>query len=355
MKEQRIEKVREIMEQSGVDACAIRGMDNIFYLTGFRGSEGMLVITRGDVLLLIDFRYLTHARETVTNAQIVEMRQRQKTLLDICQRYEIHRLGFDSYHMDYNIYKAWEDMLGDIELIAIDYPIEEIRKNKGPDEITAITKAIDIATAAFNEMLGTIKPGRTEKEIANELDYTMRKLGADGPSFQTIVVSGARSALPHGEPSDKKIAEGEPIIIDFGAQIDGYCSDETCTICIGTPDEKITEIGEIVHGALKLGLAALKADLPIRTLDSLVREYIDDKGYGEYFRHGVGHGVGIAVHEAPAINSVSEGFFEDNMVVTIEPGIYLPGVGGVRLEDIALINGEKAEVISRIRKGIISI
>jgi Xaa-Pro aminopeptidase len=355
MREKRIERVHKIIEEAGVDACAIRGMENIYYLTGFRGSEGTLIVTRGDVLLLTDFRYITYAKETTKNVQIVELRQRQKTLLDVCQRYEIRTLGFDSFHMDFNVYRAWQDMLGDIELAPLDHPIEEIRKIKEPDEIAAIVKSIGIATDAFNEVLGNIRPGCTEKEIANDLDYTMRRLGADGPSFQTIIASGARAALPHGEPSDKKIAEGESIIIDFGAQVNGYCSDETCTICVGTPDEKINEIGEIVHDALKIGLATMKAGMPIKELDTLVRGYIEDKGYGEFFRHGVGHGVGIAVHEAPTINSVSDGIFEENMIVTVEPGIYLPGVGGVRLEDMALITKEKAQVLSCIKKGIISV
>jgi Xaa-Pro aminopeptidase len=183
----------------------------------------------------------------------------------------------------------------------------------------------------------------------------MRRLGADCPSFQTIVASGPRSALPHAEPSDKKIARGEAIIIDFGAQVDGYCSDETCTVATEEPDGKIQEIYAVVDNARKLALKTMKAGTSIKTVDMLVRGYIEEKGYGDFFRHGLGHGVGIAVHEAPTINSVSDGILEENMVLTVEPGIYLPNIGGVRLEDMVLITEEAAQVLTHLRKDIITI
>ncbi|MBA4391437.1 MAG: hypothetical protein C0399_10945 [Syntrophus sp. (in: bacteria)] len=355
MRQSRIEKVLNIIKDMDLDACALKGMDNIFYLTGFRGSEGTLIITRGDVLLLTDFRYITHAKEVTKNVQIVEIRQKQNALLDICKKYGVKRMGFDSFHMAYNIYGSWKETLPDIDLVPLANNIERIREIKEPAEITGIMKAIGIATDAFTEMLEKIVPNMTEKEIANDLDYAMRRLGADCPSFQTIVVSGPRAALPHGEPSDKKVLKGEAIIVDFGAQVDGYCSDETCTISLGEPGEKIQEIFTVVNHAQKLALKTMKAGMPIKEVDTLAREYIEEKGYGDFFRHGLGHGVGIAVHEAPAINSTSEGFLEENMVLTIEPGIYLPNIGGVRLEDMVLITRENAQVLTRIRKDIFAV
>jgi len=352
MNEGRINKVLGIMSEMDLDACALKGMDNIFYLTGFRGSEGTLLITKGDVLLLTDFRYITYAKEVTAHIQIVETRPRQNALLDMCRKYGINRLGFDCFHMPYNIYQSWEDVLSGVTLVPLANSIEEIRKVKEPGEITAIAKAIQIATDAFTEIFEKIVPGRTEKEIANDLDYTMRRRGADNPAFQTIVASGPRAALPHGEPSEKKINAGEAVILDFGAQVEGYCSDETCTVAVGELNDKIQEIFIVVDNARKLALNTMKAGMPIKELDTLVRGYIEEKGYGDFFRHGVGHGVGIAVHEAPTISSGSGGLLEENMIVTIEPGIYLPNIGGVRLEDMVLVTEERAQVLTHLRKDI---
>jgi Xaa-Pro aminopeptidase len=355
MRTNRIEKIHTIIKEMDIDACVLKGMDNIFYLTGFRGSEGMVVVTRGDVLLLTDFRYITHAKEVTRGIQVVEMKQKENALLEVCKRYNITKIGFDSFHMTFNIYKAWEAALPGISLVPLEHTVEEIRKIKEPGEVIAIMKAIKIATEAFIEVLERIVPGRTEKEVANDLDYTMRRMGGDCPSFQTIVASGPRSALPHAEPSDRKIARGEAIIIDFGVQVDGYCSDETCTILAGEPGGKIQEIYTIVDDARKLALSTMKAGMSIKAIDSIVRGYIDEKGYGDFFRHGVGHGVGIAVHEAPSINSVSDGILEENMVLTIEPGIYLPNIGGVRLEDMALITEHGAQILTHLRKDMITV
>ncbi|HVN95434.1 MAG TPA: Xaa-Pro peptidase family protein [Syntrophorhabdaceae bacterium] len=352
MRENRIEKVLHVIGEAGLDACVLKGMDNIFYLTGFRGSEGTLVVTKGDVILLTDFRYITHAKEATRGIQVVEVRQKQNVFLDICQKYGIQRMGFDSFHVPYNLYQLLKEMLPDVSLIPLENSIEEIRQIKEPDEINAMVNAITIATDSFTEVLERIVPGRTEKEVASDLDYAMRRLGADNAAFQTIVASGPRSALPHAEPSDRPIALGDAVIIDFGVQVNGYCSDETCTVLMGPPKEEIGAIYTIVDEARRLGLAHAKAGVAIKDLDAIVRGYIGEKGYGEFFRHGVGHGVGIAVHEAPTISSNSQGLLEENMIVTIEPGIYLPNIGGVRLEDMVLITEEGASVLTRLRKDL---
>ena len=195
----------------------------------------------------------------------------------------------------------------------------------------------------------------TEKEIANDLEYAMRRLGADCPSFSTIVASGPRGALPHAEPTDKKLRDGEAVIIDFGAQVDGYCSDETCTITIGEVNGKIHEIYSIVKDAKDLGLDSIKVGMPVKELDIIVRGFIEERGYGDFFRHGVGHGVGVAVHEAPTISYLSEGLIVPNMVFTVEPGIYIPHLGGVRLEDMVLIEENRTIVLTHIRKDMLSV
>jgi len=355
MRQDRIDKVFNLLVDQGLDACMLKGMDNIFYLTGFTGSEGTLIVTKGDVLLLTDFRYITYAKEVVKDVKVLELSRNKNLLEEICKKYSIKKMGFDSPHTTYFIYSRWRNAVQNVDFIPMDSEIEGIRKCKEPGEIDTIMKAVSISTGAFVDVFEKIRPGKTEKEIANEIDYTMRKLGADCPSFDTIVASGARSALPHAVPTDKEIKEGEMVIIDFGARVDGYCSDETCTVSIGETNEKLKEIFTIVDDARKLGLEKARAGISIKDLDIIVRGFVDDAGYGEYFRHGVGHGIGIAVHESPAINTTAEGVLEENMVITIEPGIYLPHVGGVRLEDMALITDNGAKVLTGIRKDMLKI
>ena len=355
MRDKAIGRVKEIIREASLDACILKGMDNIFYLTGFRGSEGSLVVTQGDVLLLTDFRYITHATEVTKDVKVLETQQKSNILAELCEKYGIRKLGFDSLHATYDTYVRWADGLKGVELVPLGTKIEGIRAIKDPEEIEVIKKAIGIATDAFTEVYGKIRPGKTEKEIANELEYAMRRLGADCPSFSTIVASGPRAALPHAEPTDKKLVEGEVVIIDFGAQVDGYCSDETCTITVGEVNGKIHEIYSIVKDAKDLGLESIKVGMPVKDLDMIVRGFIQEKGYGDFFRHGVGHGVGIAVHEAPTVSYLSEGLIAPNMVFTVEPGIYIPHLGGVRLEDMVLIEENRATVLTHIRKDMLSV
>ena len=355
MREKRIEKVHNIIHEKGLDACIIRGMDNIFYLTGFKGSEGALVITKGDVLLITDFRYVTHAKEITKDVKIVELMGKKNVLSEICEQYVIRHMGFDSCNTTYNIYNTWKAAVRSTEFVPLGNEIEEIRQCKEPDEIDAIRKAVNIATNAFIEVFEKICPDKTEKEIADELEYTMRRMGADCPSFDTIVASGARAALPHAVPTNRKIKEGETVIIDFGSRVNGYCSDETCTILVGEVNGKIKDIFKTVNDARKLALEKAKAGMSIKDLDMIVRGFIDDAGYGKFFGHGTGHGVGVAVHEAPSINSTGKGILEENMVITIEPGIYLPALGGVRLEDMLLITDSGAKVLTHIRKEMLQI
>ncbi|MBP8625869.1 MAG: aminopeptidase P family protein [Syntrophorhabdales bacterium] len=355
MRAKRRERVIHIMDSMGIDGCMIKGSENIFYLTGFKGSEATLVVTRGDSFLLTDFRYITYANEVVDGVQVCEIKRDGNILADICRRYEIKTLGFDGIHTTYYMYERTKAVLPGVELIPLKNDIEDIRRCKEPDEIKIILEVIDIATRAFMEVFDNLRPGRSEKEVARELDYTMERLGADKPSFDTIVASGERSALPHAMPTDKKIAKGETVIIDFGAQRDGYCSDETCTIIVGEVNGRLHEIYKIVNDARVLGLEKTKPGMSIKELDMIVRGYIDDAGYGMYFGHGTGHGVGIAVHETPSINTASEGILEENMVITIEPGIYIPHLGGVRLEDMVFICASEVKVLTRLRKDMLII
>jgi Xaa-Pro aminopeptidase len=352
MKENRLNRILDILEKRDLHALVLRGMDNIFYLTGFRGSEGTVLVTKGDVVLLTDSRYTTYAREVALGAIVVETSGRNGTLAGLFERYGVTRAGFDSFHTIYQTYHSWKERSPDVEFLPLTNDIESIRQCKEPGEVLAVKKAIKIATEAFSATLPKIVPGRTEKEIANELDYAMRCFGADAPSFETIVASGPRAALPHAHPTDKAIVQGETVIVDFGCQVDGYCSDETCTVSIGEIGPQMREIYETVFEAKQRGVQAVKAGMPVQQLDMVVRGFVQDKGYGDYFRHGTGHGVGIAVHEPPSVTVNAEGLLEENMIITVEPGIYIPGVGGVRLEDMVLVRENSGEVLTKLRKDL---
>jgi Xaa-Pro aminopeptidase len=338
------------MEALELGAMLLKGPENIFYLSGFKGSEGTLFVTREKTLLITDFRYLTYAREVTQGVTVTEVKEREAVLRKLCSRYNVKRAGFDSLHTTYGQYEDWQGVLKGVEFVPVAREIEEVRKVKESGEIEAVMKAIGVATAAFQTLLGRIAPGMTERQAANALDYMMRELGAEQPAFETIVASGPRAALPHAQPTDRRIEKGDVVIIDFGAQVDGYCSDETCTVLMGEIDSALTEVFTVVNDARKLALASVKAGMPVKDLDRMVREFIGAANYGEYFRHSTGHGVGIAVHEAPAINIATEGNFEENMIVTIEPGIYIPQLGGVRLEDMVLIENGGARILTGIDK-----
>ena len=355
MREKRISRVVEILERRELHACIVKGMDNIFYLTGFQGSEGTVLVTRGDVILLVDSRYTTYARDVAKGCVVVETKGKDGTLEALFQRYDVTRTGFDSYHTTFETYRSWRDGSPSVEFVPVSNEIESVRQCKEPEEVLAIEKAISIATRGFTAVFDKIVPGRTEKEVANDLDYAMRSFGAEEPSFETIVASGARSALPHGHPTDKRLEAGEVVIIDFGCRVGGYCSDETCTLSLGQTSKQLQEIHDVVRAALQKGTDAVRAGTPVRELDMIVRGFIEEKGYGEFFGHGTGHGVGIAVHEAPAVTNRAEGLLEEYMVITIEPGIYIPHVGGVRLEDMVLVKENGGEVITRLRKDLFEI
>ena len=355
MRDRRIYRVHEILERRGLHACILKGMDNIFYLTGFRGSEGTALVTRGDVILMTDSRYTTYAQDVAKGCEVIETKGKDLGLPDVFRRYGIVRVGFDSYHTAYQTYNFWKEILPDAEFVPLDADIEAIRRCKEPEEILAIKKAISVATEAFSTIVQRVGAGRTEKEIAVDLDYAMLRLGAERPSFDTIVASGPRAALPHGQPTDRILRTGEPVIVDFGCQIDGYCSDETVTRSVGKPAERIREICDVVRDALQKGLQRVRAGMAVNELDMIVRGFVEEKGFGEYFRHGTGHGVGIAVHEAPAVTARTEGLLEENMVITVEPGVYIPNVGGVRLENMVLVTETGGEVLTRLRKDLIEV
>lgn len=334
-----INKIRNRLEQTNLDALLITNPYNRRYVTGFTGSAGVVLITNHEALFITDFRYVEQARTESKQFTII---QHKAQLIDEVKaqldRLQINRLGYEAEHLTMAQYTAYEEILHS-ELIPTKGIIEELRLIKTEDEIAVIKEAAKIADDAFTHILSYIKPGVRELDIANELEYFMRKRGATQSSFDIIVASGIRSSLPHGIASDKKIANGELVTLDFGALYKGYCSDITRTVAVGTISDELKKVYDIVLTAQEKGVAGIKPGLTGKDADALTRDYISEKGYGDYFGHSTGHGIGLEIHEGPGLAPSSNTILQKNMVVTVEPGIYIPNVGGCRIEDdIVLID-----------------
>lgn len=350
MYEKRLEKIRELLTDNSLDAVIIRSPENIFYFSGFRGSEGLLLISSHESVLITDFRYMTYAKESLGHLTVMERRKDQNPIYALIERSNLKRIGFEATHTPYSIYSEWKERLKGVELIPFRNEIDRIRGIKEPSELDLIMKAIRISEEAIIEVLDNLRPGKTERELALEIDIAMMRKGAERPSFDTIVASGERTALPHARPTDKVIKEGEAVIIDFGCQYEGYCSDQTLTIFLGEVHPVLKRLRDVVSEAKERAVAAMREGVEAKTIDLIARSFIENEGFGIYFGHGTGHGIGLAVHEFPQINETSDGILESQMVVTVEPGIYIPKLGGVRLEDMVLVGEGHSTVLTRLNK-----
>jgi len=344
-------KLRRSLETEGLDAILITRPENERYLSGFTGGEGALLITQQEALLLTDFRYFEQVAEEAPDFELVKVEDKMPQVLKrLLEEREVKTLGFESTHVPFAQYQEWKKATRGLKWIPTKEIVETFRMVKDEEELAKIRKAIAIADMACDYIRNFIEPGMTEKQIAWELESYMRRHGAEGLAFNCIVASGPNSAKPHAVPQDRQIEAGEPIVLDMGARVDGYNSDLTRTICLGEPGQKLQEIYNIV---LRAQLAAEKQARPRmkgQEVDAVARNIIVEAGYKEYFGHGLGHGVGLAVHEGPAVNLTSTVTLEPGMVCTIEPGIYLTGWGGIRIEDIVLFKEDGAQVLSKARK-----
>ncbi|GAB3791409.1 M24 family metallopeptidase [Virgibacillus kimchii] len=332
-----LDKVREALDQHGVDGILITSSINRRYVTGFSGTAGAALITEGDARFITDFRYTEQAAEQVKDFQIVEHKQLlEQEIKDQLKEMNVKRLGFEKDHVSYSKYENYYKML-DVDLVPISGVIETLRLIKDKDEVEIMKKAAKIADDAFEHIQSFIKPGVKEIEISNELEFFMRKLGAVSSSFDIIVASGYRSALPHGVASEKEIQSGELVTMDFGALYQGYCSDITRTLAVGEINEELKKIYDTVLEAQRRGVDGLRPGITGKEADALTRDYIKEKGYGDYFGHSTGHGLGMEVHEGPSLSFRSDQKLQPGMVVTVEPGIYVPEVGGCRIEDDVVI------------------
>ena len=352
----RIVKIRGYLEEKDIDAFLIIKPQNIRYLSGFTGSSGQLIITRSKNYLITDFRYVDQAKQQSPNYQIIKQEKKIiDTVKDICLQEKIKEIAFEEDQMVFKTYEIYYHALKPVYLIPASQFLTQIRAIKDHEEVILLKKAVDLADQAFKHILPYIKPGIKEKDIALELEFFLRKEGAEAKSFDFIVASGTRGALPHGIASGKEIRMGELVTMDFGCIYEGYCSDITRTVCVGKLGSKQREIYNIVLEAQIAGSNSIRANIKCQDVDSIAREVIVNAGYGEYFGHCLGHGVGLEVHEEPRLAKDNDELLQPGMVVTVEPGIYIPGFGGVRIEDMVLIHENYIEILTKTYKDLLII
>lgn len=343
--------LNDVMRAAQCDAILITGIENIRYLTGFTGSSGVLLITDNGGIFFTDSRYTEQAtKEVSAEVEVKEYKKKVPELAAAIVGAGLKKVGFEDSDLTFQGYQALKKELKGVKLVPLKDRLTLLRGVKSKGELRRISKAVDIAYKAFEKLLPSIKPGKREDELAVELEYLMRKGGAEGISFDVIVASGGRSALPHGRASDKLLKMGDPVVIDFGARYKGYHSDETVTLFIGKASERLARIYQTVKEAHDRAIDAVRPGIRFSDIDKAARGVIEKAGYGKNFGHGTGHGVGLNVHEGPSISPNSKGVAEEGMVFTIEPGIYMPKVGGVRIEDMVVVTKEGCRVLTKIPK-----
>ncbi|MEB7734556.1 M24 family metallopeptidase [Mammaliicoccus sciuri] len=348
----KINKLREVMNEKGLEAVVILSPYNRRYLSGFTGTSGSLLITQDKSLLITDFRYIQQANYQAQDFEVINQEGPMLSKInDLIKEGQYKNVGVESHLITYNEYQALNTDA--VELSSIESVIETIRMVKDEFEIKLIQKAADIVDETYEHILKWVKPGMTENEVNNEMEMFMRSKGATCSSFDTIVASGHRGALPHGVASNKVIEEGDMITLDFGALYEGYVSDVTRTFAIGQPKEEMKKIYNIVLEAQLTALEQIKPGMTGKEADTIARDIIKSYGYGEQFGHSLGHGIGLEVHEGPALSQKSDIVLEENMCITLEPGIYVDGLGGVRIEDDVLVTKNGLQRFTKSSKDLI--
>ncbi|MBN1254474.1 MAG: aminopeptidase P family protein [Deltaproteobacteria bacterium] len=347
--------VHKILEEKDVEGILFLSPENIRYLTGFSGSEGYLIVKENANLLLVDSRYITQAHEETQGCRIALLEQDIKGLREHIAPLIVKRLGFEAQSISVALFEQLRKEMKGVRLIPVMEDLERLRGLKTPEEIAAIKKAITIAEGAWNKVMEMIGSKVREDEVALELEHSMRKAGSEGIAFDCIVASGPRSALPHAQPTSRPFQEGDFILFDFGARYGGYCSDESCTVVLGQATEEQRRIYGIVKDAHDRAIERIKPGITLAEIDAAARDHITKAGHGPHFGHSTGHGVGLAIHEWPRVGKNSQDVAEVGMIFTVEPGIYIPGLGGVRIEDMVLVTADGCEVLTTISKDLLMV
>jgi len=342
-----LERLRRDLASAELDGILVSSRSDVFYLSGFTGSSGVLLVTDGRALLFSDFRYRIQAVEQAGDFEFVEIeRHLFRSVGRAAADFGASRLGYNESHLTCEEHEQLAEGAGGIEFAKAGGLVERMREMKTPEEIDRIRRAAALADRAMSRMMTLLEPGRTEREIAIEGEFLMRREGAEAAAFDMIVASGPRSALPHAETTERKIEPGDMVVIDIGARALGYCSDMTRSFAVRSASKKAKEIYELVYHAQRTAAAEVRAGAKCGDVDSMARTIIENAGYGDAFGHGLGHGVGIEVHEAPRLGKGNETVLKTGHVITVEPGIYIEGEGGIRLEDLLAVEEDGAETLT---------
>jgi len=351
---ERVSLVQQKLPNLQIHGIIFLNIVNIRYLSGFTGSDGVLITCLDRSFLLVDGRYTNQAALEVKNIPIIEYTDKVAAIITTIKNLGLKYVGFEALSMSVDMHNQLTSRLENDALINIENDIKFLRACKDEKEIILMKKAAIISSSAMANLVGDIKTGCTEKELALQLELHARRAGSEGLAFETIVASGANSALPHAKPTSRKIKKGDFIVIDFGVKYQGYCSDETCTLAFGALTDQQKNAYQIVKKAHDEAIAAIRANVAASAIDQCARSLLGKK-YSQYFTHGTGHGVGLEVHEAPRLATNSQDVLEAQMVVTVEPGIYIPGHWGIRIEDTVLVKKNSCEIITKMNKELIII
>jgi len=347
----RTQKLRQLLQRFELDAALLTGPANLRYYGGFIGTDGALLVNGKTSVFLTDSRYTSQARQQVTADRMVEYQSKTGGIADLLGELVITSLGFDADNLSCALFEELRSKCpGECNWQSLPREFKALRGIKDQTEIALMKQAARVAAEAFEEIRPLVRPGAMEQELALALEFAMRRRGAQDRSFPFIVASGERGALPHGVASERRLRDGELVTFDFGAIWQGYCSDETVTLALGTADVRLREIYDIVFEAQQRALAAIRPGVSLAEIDGTARAYIGERGYGAFFGHGLGHGVGLEVHEYPVVSPRSTDVAAEGMVFTVEPGVYVPGLGGVRLEETVLVTTCGYELLTTIGK-----
>lgn len=349
----RLTKLRRKLTDEGLNAILITNPANRRYLSGFTGSAGTLIVSPDRALLATDFRYYEQVEKQSPQFELVKIEDKFTALLpDLVGEMGIQQLGFESDDVTVALHERLANVLPEgMEFVATSGVVEELRAVKDEDELAKLRRAIALGDAAYAYIAGFMQPGMTERQVAWELESFMRTHGAEKLSFEVIVAAGPNGAMPHAHPTDRPIQVGEPVVMDFGAVVDGYCSDMTRTVALGQAGERYHEVYEIVLQAQQAALQDIWPGMTGQEADAIARQFITEAGYGDAFGHSLGHGVGLMVHEKPSVGRLSDKeVLQAGMVFSVEPGIYLPGEFGVRIEDLVVLREDGPEELSHAIK-----
>jgi len=350
----RVQSLRQLMDDAKIDALLVSAPTNVRYLTGFSGSAGLVVVTESEMVLVTDGRYTEQAANQLAGSaahsrlEITSTQQREVVTAAVGKAL---RVGLEADHITWSTQRRYaEEWFATQEIVPTSGLVERLRRAKDEAELARMELAAAIADAALAEQRHRLLEGPSEAEFALELDSIMRRLGASGTSFETIVASGPNGAMPHARPSERRLTEGDLVVLDFGCIVDGYCSDMTRTVAIGDIDATRQRMLDVVIAANAAGIAAVRSGVDARAVDLAARSVIVDAGWGDAFSHGTGHGVGLDIHEAPRVAGSSADTLWDGDVVTVEPGVYLPEYGGVRMEDSVVVTPDGCRTLTHSTK-----